>query len=167
MKRKIITTLLVVAFGLICSILASYYTASNMSRANNISLANSNLYDLSYIVDALEELKKSETKEPIIQDKLETILVVSLITLRATNPDIENLQGTPKNTLCRIIKYNREVGIAKTGIGKSHDKEVAKLAVSYLKVIEPALREISEKSAIPFHECNDLFGIKKKYKILK
>lgn len=138
-----------------------------MNQVQAISLANSTLYDLGYVVDALAEVNKSESVEPNIKEKLEYILVSSLVTLRAINPDLATLQGTPKNTLCRIIKYNRNVEIATNGIGKYQDKELPKMAVSYLKSIEPELRAISENSAIPFFECNDLFGIKKKYKILK
>lgn len=74
-----------------------------MNHVQAISLANSTLYDLSYVVDALAEVNKSDSVEPIIKKKLETILVSSLVTLRAINLDLATLQGTPKNTLCRII----------------------------------------------------------------
>ena len=119
MKKKLITILIVVTFGVICSVLSAYYTTGNINHAHAMSLANSILYDLSYVVDALDELKKSESAKPVVLDKLETILVASLVSLRTTNPEIENLQGTPINTLCRIIKYDRDIGIAKNGIGKT------------------------------------------------
>ena len=91
----------------------------------------------------------------------------SLVGIRSINPDIDNLQGTPINTLCRIIKYNRKNGIAENGIGQSQDKVLTQFATSYLESVEPSLREISQISSIPFHECNDLFGIEKEYKVLK
>ena len=150
LKQKLIIILLVSAIGVICVVLSSYYTASSMRQAQDISLANLTLYDMSYVIDALEELKKSESIDSIIQEKLETIIVSSLVTLRAINPELANLQGTPKNTLCRIIKYNRDFEIAKSGIGRYQDKEILIMIITYLNNIEPELREISENSSIPF-----------------
>lgn len=167
MKQKLTVIILVVTFGVVCSAIASYYTASSIYYAQEISLVNSTLYDLSYVIDALDELKKFEAIDPIIQEKLETILVSSLVTLRARNPDLTDLQGTPKNTLCRIIKYNRDVEIAKNGIGRYQDADIPKMVNSYLNKIKPELREIAENSSISFFECNELFGITNKYKILK
>jgi hypothetical protein len=122
---------------------------------------------LSYVVDALDELAKSKSLTPFVQEKLETILVTSLVSIKSIDPELEKLQGTPRNTLCRILKYIRVNGIAKSGIGPNQDKVLADLATSYLKRIEPMLREISQDSIIPFYECNELFGIEKEYKVLK
>ncbi len=165
MKRKAAIIIFACTFGVICAALSSYYTANNLKNAHAISLANSNLYDLGYVVDALNELNQSGSSSLVILDKLETILVSSLVSLRAINPHLSTLEGTPKNTLCRIIEYNKKNGIANNGIGKYQDKELPKIAITYLSEIKPKLRELTVKSAIPLFECNKLFGIKKKYKI--
>jgi len=157
----------VVIVGAVSALSASYYTENRLNRTHALSIANADLYNLSYVIDALEELRKSESIDPVVQEKLEIILVTSIVGIRSINPGIDNLQGTPKNTLCRIIRYIRESGIAENGMGPNQDKVLAELATSYLKKVEPVLQEISQNSAIPYHECNDLFGIEKKYNVLK
>jgi len=158
LKHKAIKIFLIAAFGAVCALIASYYTANSINMAIEKSQANSILYELSYVIDALEETVPPKPEDSIIIEKLETILVTSLVKLRVMNPDLSVLQGTPKNTLCRIIKYSQSVEIAKNGIGKYRDKEVAKQAVSYLTVLEPKLQELSENPAIPLFECINLFG---------
>ena len=167
MKTKIVTIFTIIAVGVVCSVSTSYYTKRSMDKSYANSLANSNLYELTYIVDALEELKKSESAEPVVQDKLETILVTSLAEIRAINPNIENLEGTPTSTLCRIIKYSHEYAIAENGIGKYQDKNLPQLATSYLEAVEPTLREITQKTTLPIQECNEVFGVEKEYKVFK
>ena len=167
LKKKIITIFIIVLIGIASSLIASFYTNMYLNKTYAITMANASLYDLSYVMDAIEELQKSKPVNPIVLEKLEIILVASLVSIKSINPEISKLQGTPLNTLCRIINYNDKKGILKKGMGPNQNKELTELATSYLKRIEPLLREIANNSCIPFYECNDHFGIEKEYKILK
>ena len=124
-------------FGFICS----YATYVKETKDNLISQANSQLYELSYLLDALEYLDNRIADDPILREKLETALVSNLITVNMIKPKMSDLQGTPLSSLCRVIAYKRKHSIGANGLGKYKDKKMAQIVLKYLEGIEPELRD--------------------------
>jgi hypothetical protein len=125
------------AFGFICS----YATYVKETKDNLISQANSQLYDLRYLLDALEYLDNRITDDSILREKLEIALVSNLITVDMIKPKMSDLEGTPLSSLCRAITYKRKHSIGADGLGKYKDKKMAQIVLEYLESIEPELSD--------------------------
>jgi len=134
--------ILVAVFGLLAfGFLCSYGTYVKETNDNLISQANSQLYELRYLLDALEYLDSRITDDPRLREKLEISLVSNLIIVNTTKPKMSDLQGTPLSSLCRAIAYKRKHSIGANGLGKYKDKKVAQIVLHYLESIEPELSE--------------------------
>ena len=139
--KKVVKIGRLVLVVLLVAIFSSFITYIKLSKDNLNSKANSKLYDLTDIIEALEYLDTTENNDPTLREKLETSLVSNLVAVNIINPKLSDLQGTPIASLCRSIVYKRKNGIGINGIGKNKDKKLPQLATKYLDNIEPELQE--------------------------
>ena len=152
--NKYFKIILIVFVVLLSSFVASYFTSITVKKDNLKSLANSELYELGYVLDALDYLNSSSIQDPSLRNKLEIPMVSALLIVRTINPKMNDLYRTPLVSLCRAIIYERKHGIAIKGLGKYKDTEIPKGVIKYLNNIKPELRKQMElRKFKPITEC--------------
>jgi hypothetical protein len=100
MRRKIIKTCVIIISALLILLLGFYWGYVERIR-DNTSYVNSMLYDLSHVMHALEYMNNAEIDDPQLREKLEIIVVAKLVSMSQIDPKLDDLQGTPIETLCR------------------------------------------------------------------
>lgn len=123
---------------------------------------NGKLYDLEQILDALDVLQQPQKENQAVKEKLETILATKLLEISTKSINIDNLQGTPANVLCRILQYQKTNEIGNNKTAESKVRKIMELMPEYLMHLEKSLHSKSANSTTPYHYCNAYFGLEEK-----
>ena len=140
MKNKLNVYLLL---GPIISISLIFFSCE-FRKENSVVRADVILYNLSVEVDLLEHWKKNYTQDIYFERKIKHLILNDIIALSNIKPEIKNLQGTPLETLYRIIMYNNSYELAIRNMETAFQP-----GIEYLNIVkdevEQTLKERDEK----------------------
>ncbi len=100
--KRLIPILLAVVISATISVLV---TVNKMQDEAAIDSINAILYDLNNELDILIHSSENYPSDSYVRKKAEGLVLVKLLAMSTTKPDLTKLQGVPIDALYRTIKY--------------------------------------------------------------
>lgn len=120
-------------FTFIIIIISSYLTIFFINENKAISYANILLFEIKHELELLELCQKNPLENKVLIRKIEEMLFRKMLLISDINPSINDLKGTPLNSLVQVVNYNKNYEILYTGPYYSQS------VLNFLKLIEETL----------------------------
>ncbi len=152
MPNLILNTFLILLLATCGTIIGTFY----IQKRTNIAYVNGKLYDLEHVVEALELLDPTEQRDKAVRERLDLAVARNLLDLSTKSIDIDDLQESPINVLCRILHYHKSYSIGGEDSGNAETNTIMELLPEYLTYLEKTLRKKVDDSTTPYYHC-DIF----------
>jgi hypothetical protein len=120
-------------FGFVIIVISSYLTIFFINKRKDISYANVLLFEIKYEIELLNLCHKNPAENKELIRKIEEMLFRKMLLISDINPSIDDLKGTPLDSLVQVVNYNKHYKILYTGPYYSQS------VLNYLKLIEETL----------------------------
>ena len=135
MNKHLLKRLFVCGAIIMCvALVVSYAVGKSVSQKVYANQANILLYGANYELNVLEYSYESLSNDPFIFEEISSSLVSTLFAMAAEQPNVAELQGTPLETLCRMMQYADD-------IEKRYKDNPTSSALNYLRSIQPIVME--------------------------